>query len=395
MKARLVAIVVNSCRVLVGAVYVYSGLSKVFDPAGMEHKLMAYLRQWDILTWTDGTAWLTAMVVALATIEFMLGIWLLIGIRRKFTTKAVTMLTLLFTLLTIYIYIKEPVPDCGCFGDAVKLTHGETLMKNIVLLTLCLPLCFFPLKIAKLIRQRSGWLPSLYAVAFVIACGVYSSSKVPLVDFTSYVPGYSFNAAMEGKFGEKGVTDAFNFAVLDTAGNDITAEVLLDTGYTLLAIAPRLEFAEHGVSDQFEAWYERSKSEPLRFYFLTSSGDSLREAWRDATGADYPMYHTDEGVLEAAAKSSPGMLLLYGDTIVGKWGKHNLPAVQDEQNEPVAMQNLRQKPQNQIEKQVKIGLWLFVPLFFLIFADGLVAGTVKLRRRSLKQLARTRVHSKD
>ncbi len=394
MRSRLATLAVNFCRIVVGATYVASGMSKVLDPAGMEHKMMAYLRQWDILTWTDGTAWLTAMVIALAAAEFMLGIWLLLGIRRRLTSILVTAATFVFTLLTIYIYVKEPVPDCGCFGDAVKLSHGQTLLKNIVLLLLCVPLVAAPLKIVRLIRERSQWMPSLYAAIFVVACGIYSSTYVPIVDFTSYVPGYSFNAAMEGKFGEKGIEDAFNFAVMDSKGNDITPEALLDTGYTFLAISPRLEQADHSVSDRISEIFNGSKAEGYKFYFLTSSDSTAFAKWQDATGAEYTPYHTDEGVLAAAAKTNPGLLLLHGDTIIGKWGKHNLPVLTDEHNKDVPVTKLAQMPQNTPQKLLKIGAWMFIPMIFLIFADSLAAGTVTVRRWRLKRLARVRINSK-
>lgn len=393
MKRWLSALAVNLCRLALGVTYVASGMSKALDPAGMEHKVAAYLRNWDILLWTEGTAWLTAMVIALAATEFMLGMWLLIGMRRRLTTRLVTLFTAVFTILTIYIYIKEPVPDCGCFGDAVKLSHGETLLKNVVLLALCVPPLLRPLKIVRLIRQDSQWMPSLYAAAFVTACGIYSSSYTPLVDFTSYVPGYSFNAAMEGKFGEKGIEDAFNFAVLDTAENDITPDVILGDGYTFLAIATNLERTDRSVSDCIAEIHERAETTgEFHFYFLTASDEAAWEKWKDATDATYSPCHTDEGVLHTAAKTDPGLLLLHADTIVGKWTKNNLPTITDRNNLPVPVQKLTQKPQKTGQKLLKIAAWLFIPVLFLIFADSLAAGTVTLRRRSLKRLARARIN---
>ncbi len=288
MKFRLQIILVNVCRLFVGITFVASGMAKTLDPAGMEHKLLAYLRSWNVFTWTEDTSWLTAMVLTLATIEFLLGIWLLIGMRRRFTTICTALATLLFTLLTIYIYIVSPVPDCGCFGDAIKLSHGETLLKNIVLLALCIPLVVWPLKIIPLLRRKSYWLPSLYAVAFVLACGIYSSNRIPLVDFTSYVPGYAFTAAMEGQYGEKGIEDAFNFAVLDTASNDITPDVIQAQGYTFLVLSANLDQADYSVSDRINEIYRRSQEiADCRFFFLTASDSAAFARWKDRAAAEY------------------------------------------------------------------------------------------------------------
>ncbi|MBR1838220.1 MAG: DoxX family protein [Bacteroidaceae bacterium] len=392
MKKRIALyLIVNIARLVLGATYVFSGLTKAVDPAGMEHKLMAYFRQWDILTWTADSLWLTAIVLLLATVEFMLGIWLLIGIRRRFTSFALAAITAVFTLLTIYIYIKEPVPDCGCFGDAIKLTNGQTLLKNIVLLTLTLPILLYSHAIYRLVRRSTQWLASLVSAVFIVACGIYSSSYVPLVDFTNYVPGFSFNSAMEGKLGEQALEDAFNFAVLDTAGNDITPDVTLSEGYTFLAIAQPLSSTDRSVSDRIAEIYRRAKQQgDCQFYFLTASDSAAFATWRDATDAPYVPHHTDEGVLHSAAKTNPGLLLLHNDTIVAKWGRHNLPNIVDAQNQPVALQKLEQKPQKPTRRLTKLLVALTIPLIFIIFADAIMAGTLTLRRKSLRRMAKQR-----
>ena len=45
-----------------------------------------------------------------------------------------------FTFLTFYSAYFNKVTDCGCFGDAVKLTPWESFTKDIILLVLILVL---------------------------------------------------------------------------------------------------------------------------------------------------------------------------------------------------------------------------------------------------------------
>ncbi|MBP3228034.1 MAG: DoxX family protein [Bacteroidaceae bacterium] len=391
MKRFLTSLAVNVCRTVLGLVFTASGLSKAVDPAGMEHKVSAYLDNWGVLTWTAGTAWLTVAVIALALAEFMLGIALLLGAWRKTVTRLVALATLAFTALTVYIYAREPVADCGCFGEALRLSNGETLAKNVVLCLLCLPPLLRPLAVTPLARRGARGLALLYAAAFLVAVAVRSSVYMPVADFTSYVPGYNFERAMAGELGDKAMEDAFNFAVIDTAGNDVTFDLLADTGYTFVAVIPRLERADRGVSDRIAQLHRQSLRGGFGFAALTSSATEARRVWADATGAEYAFCHTDEGVLEAAARTSPGLLLLHGGTIVGKWGRIGLAQLLTDADGNVSPPKLAQPPYNLGQRLLKIAAWLFIPLIFLIFADKLAAGAVKLRRVSLRRIARSRM----
>ena len=101
---------------------------------GMAHKLHAYATAVG-LSLTDDSVLLQFGAVSLGVVEFILGIYLLIGVHRRLTTIVTALFMLIFTAITVWIYIDNPVADCGCFGDAITLTNGQTLAKNIVLLS--------------------------------------------------------------------------------------------------------------------------------------------------------------------------------------------------------------------------------------------------------------------
>lgn len=100
---------------------------------GMTHKLHAYASALN-LPYSQSMLLLEFAACALGTIEFVLGVYLLLGVHRRWTARITTVFMLVFTALTTWIYIDNPVPDCGCFGDAIILTNAQTLLKNIVLL---------------------------------------------------------------------------------------------------------------------------------------------------------------------------------------------------------------------------------------------------------------------
>lgn len=127
-------VAVNLGRVILGLTFALSGFAKAVDPLGTVYKFQDYLAALDLGN-TVPEALLLLCAVALSTVELAMGVFILLAIWRRKTSKAVTAFMAVMTLVTVWIYVADPVQDCGCFGDAVVLTNGETLLKNIVLLT--------------------------------------------------------------------------------------------------------------------------------------------------------------------------------------------------------------------------------------------------------------------
>ena len=132
------------CRLLLAGTFVFSGFVKIVDPQGMCHKLEAYALAIG-QTFTDSDLTVRFAAGCIGVFEFVLGIYILLGIRRKLTTRITFLFMAAMTALTVWIYLKNPVPDCGCFGEALVLTNGQTLAKNIVLLLCSLFLHFLHL----------------------------------------------------------------------------------------------------------------------------------------------------------------------------------------------------------------------------------------------------------
>jgi hypothetical protein len=76
-------------------------------------------------------------------VEASTGAALVSGVFRKTTAIVTSALILFFTVITLILWIANPVMDCGCFGEAIHLTHGQTLLKNLVLVALAL-IAFIP-----------------------------------------------------------------------------------------------------------------------------------------------------------------------------------------------------------------------------------------------------------
>ena len=170
--------------VLIGFVFFLAGILKIMDPVGARLVVEEYLKFLH-MGWLTGMAGVIASGMAL--LETLLGAALITGVWRKVAGVAVGVMTAFFTLLTFFLYLKNPHMDCGCFGEMIHLTHLQTLLKNIVLLALW-ALAFLPfskLEPTRKVKYVSFPIAAISVCAFLL----YSSLTIPLVDFTPFKPG--------------------------------------------------------------------------------------------------------------------------------------------------------------------------------------------------------------
>ena len=134
---RFIGISVWIARIIVGACFIFSGFAKADDPWGTVFKIEQYLSAWGL---SEPRSLVVAAAFALAGLEFMLGVALILGIYRRIAPKGIALMMIVFLPLTAYIAITSPVDDCGCFGDAWVLSNTATFLKNVVLAALTVPL---------------------------------------------------------------------------------------------------------------------------------------------------------------------------------------------------------------------------------------------------------------
>ena len=124
-------IVTFIARLLVAATFIFSGFVKLVDPLGSAYKFVDYFSA-DVLNLEFLIPYALPFSILLIVTEIMLGVMLLIGFKSKFTAWSLFLMTLLFLFLTWYSAYYDKVTDCGCFGDAIKLTPWETFNKNVI-----------------------------------------------------------------------------------------------------------------------------------------------------------------------------------------------------------------------------------------------------------------------
>lgn len=174
----------QALRWLLGGVFLFSGLVKCVDPVGTSIFVEKYLATYSL----EAILYLALpLAVLLATVEVMLGVMLIIGVLRKYVALATTIFLTLFTLITLLSATVLPIGDCGCFGDAVKLTPWQTFAKNLLLLPAAIWLW------RNTVDKPHAWsrvaVVVVAAVALPMALNLYSLRYLPLVDFMPYKLG--------------------------------------------------------------------------------------------------------------------------------------------------------------------------------------------------------------
>ncbi|MCR5680275.1 MAG: triose-phosphate isomerase [Prevotella sp.] len=173
----------------------------------------------------------------------------------------------------------------------------------------------------------------------------------------------------------------------DAAMRDITDEVLSDSGYTFLLVAPYLEKADDSRLDLINELYEYSLDHGYRFYCLTASLRKGRDAWREKTGAEYPFCQTDPITLKTVIRSNPGLVLMKDGRVIRKWSHNDLPDLTaDDTAKPLEQLAIGQVPQDSVPgKILKIVLWFVLPLMLLVIADRTWMWTRWIRRKKQRR----------
>ena len=217
------------CGFLCGFVFFISGILKLMDPVGAGLVMKEYLDFLHIgfLSWAA-----KGLGVGFALLETIIGTALITGVWRKLTAIVAWTLQGFFTVLTLILVIFNPVMDCGCFGEAIHLSHLQTFIKNIILCAL-LSFAFIPLRNLGRPKPRKFVSFGIVTVS-VLAFTVYSLMYIPLDDFTDFKPGVGLEAAAEGDGGAEVYESVFVYEK-DGRQQEFSLEELPDSTWTYVS----------------------------------------------------------------------------------------------------------------------------------------------------------------
>lgn len=411
-KDKVVKTAVEVSRLILGCTFVFSGFVKAVDPMGTNYKIEDYLSAFGF---TSTTILSLSASFFLCGIEFILGAFMLMGIYRKVNSRLLFLVMIFMTILTLYLAIANPVKDCGCFGDALKITNWQTFFKNVILLTLSFITLRNNHRVTNFFTGKTYWLATLFIISFIALFMLRNYYFDPVFDFRPYKIGTDIPKQMsvpEGKgrkeettlvYSKDGKEKKFtqedypwqdttwtfvrmdskiisegdspdikdfqlNQLIIDSDKNtiigeqDITQQILSDTGYVFLMISPSLAKIREEHLSEFEDIANYANDNRYGFYCLTASVTDEILAWRNEEAVDYTFCRTDERVLKTIIRTNPGLLLLKKGIIYNKWSDTTVPS-EGELNAPLEQLPLG-KPVDREEKD-KYNLIYICAIFIL------------------------------
>jgi uncharacterized membrane protein YphA (DoxX/SURF4 family)/peroxiredoxin len=350
--------IVNISRLLVGVLFIISGLIKLNDPLGFSYKLQEYFSA-DVLNIPFLEPYALGISIFVVVFEVVLGVFLLIGYKPKFTVWSLLLMIVFFTFLTFYSAYFDKVKDCGCFGDALKLTPWESFTKDIILLFFILILFFGIKHVKPLLGKLPTTVIALLSFIFSLWFGYYVLMHLPVKDFRAYKIGdnlidnmsipddapkaiqefiWTFNIngeekefvtngsypQVEGDYVSvktKVIKEGYEPPILDFSiesdEGDITQEILLKEKL-IMFVSYNLDTAEKEGLQKIKALSDEAIKKGYTVIGLTSSGTNSQQRIKKEYKLNFEFYISDEKALKTVVRSNPGVLELNKATVKQK-----------------------------------------------------------------------------
>ncbi|NHE57645.1 BT_3928 family protein [Cyclobacterium plantarum] len=347
-------------RLLVGGLFVFSGLIKVNDPVGTSIKMQEYF---DVFS-TDISpifeplkAIALPIAVILVILEVALGIMVLVGWKVRTGIYLLLLMILFFTFLTFYSAYYNKVTDCGCFGDAIKLTPWESFYKDIVLLVLIVFMVVFRKQLPEGKTAIGKWLTvGSFVLSLVLA--VYAIRNLPFIDFRAFKEGVNIPRAMEpsanleysylmrkdGKTVEfdqypsdesyefvemnlknpEALPKISDFAIWNDNG-DHTQQML--SGKKLLIFSHSIQKMDLSLEqmEKISGLINAFQGSDVQVALVAASSEAEMEQFLKDNGIQIGYYMADATVVKTIVRSNPGLVFLEEGTVLGKFHFRNTP----------------------------------------------------------------------
>ena len=351
------------CRWAVGLVFLFSSFVKGVDPMGTAFKMQEYMTAWSIgsLTFEWALPLADFLSVVMICAEFLVGVLLITNAYRRLSAWMLALMMLFFTVTTLVDAITNKVTDCGCFGDAVKLTNWQTFWKNVVI---DVPTVWIFLTRNLRYRRRfeRDGLIFIFAAAAMVVFEIYNIKHEPVIDFRPWKIGNKM-MDLESEEGMKsyvtyrskvtGESDEFEsaqlmerladsawaaewewessrvvdpreiaapgFSMLDLEGEDRAMELLpAEDGMIVVTVHHIDKVRDNGIVEVKRA-VALAEDNGIQIVMLTSALPEEVQAWmadNDISGLDY--FFADATAIETMMRGNPGFMYVKNATVIDK-----------------------------------------------------------------------------
>lgn len=350
---------VGLARIIVGLLFIISGLIKLNDPVGFGFKLQDYFAP-EVLNLEFLMPFALPMALILVIVEVLLGVALLLGYLKRLTVWLLMLMIVFFTFLTFYSAYFEKVTDCGCFGDAIPLTPWESFYKDVILLILIIILLVGQRYIQPIFAKGTRSILIMVTLVFCLGLGYYVLQHLPVIDFRAYKIGKNIKEGMEvpedapkpvyeyrWKFNVDGVEEVIvtqgdypsvegEFIDVDTKlikkgyeppihdfsierdDEDYTGE-FLEKENLIVIIAYSLGNTEHAGYPAIKGITDMALEKGYEVIGLSASSQERTEELIAKHDLNFQFYFCDETTLKTIVRSNPGILELNRGTIKQKF----------------------------------------------------------------------------
>lgn len=344
---------VVSLRIVVGLLFVFSGFSKLVDPWGFIFKLEDYMAALEL---TEPRTLLLVAAIGLSGFEMMAGFFLMTGCYKRMSPWLLTALMAVMLPLTLWVWIADPVADCGCFGEALTISNAATFWKNVVLTAALVYLCVNNRFYKKdLYRPAIQWLVCVVLMLYSLFIGLYGFNIQPFVDFRPYPVGTDLASLLTGddddsaegiefiyeKDGERksfgidnlpdstwtfvdrkvianGGSGEGAFAIYDGDEN-VASEVIASEGEQLIVVIPeaiRADISYTYNANEFNKAINRDGGSMIGL--IAASPEKIAE-WTDLSMSDYPYYTVEDTSLKQLVRGTMSLIYLRDGIIRWKY----------------------------------------------------------------------------
>ena len=416
--------IVGLLRVAVGGLFVMSGLVKGIDIWGFAFKIQEYFTVWHFqLT----HSLYVAIAVALSLAEFIGGLMLLLGCYRRISVWLLTAMMAVMLPLTLYIFVADPVADCGCFGDFWVLSNGATFFKNLLITAALVYLIVYNRKVRGLVSPLIQWTAAAAGTLYLLIIAVVGYIVQPLADFRSFPEGTSLietaadslDSPIEFVYEKNGEESVFtednlpdstwtfverrdpagassksvgeSSLVLYDGDEDVTEDAIPEEGKLMIITVPDFDRANIAYTYTVNELQRIVNAVGGELIEVVPADSARLEYWRDMSMASYPIYEADGTTIKELARGE--MAAVYVEDGVVSW-KRSLSSIDTE-----SLQQIK-SPQAAIDSLRfnggKLFGWLtFLLALFLLVVILLDNSIVILWRRRLRRLLKERQKTED
>ena len=344
-------------RILIGVLFIYSGIVKGVDPLGTQFKIEDYFFAYG-MPWAAPYA--LVLSVLLNAVEFSMGALLLLKIKMKYVSVLSLLMMVMFTITTLYDALYSPVPDCGCFGDALIISNWQTFYKNIVINALIIMVFIrrsdFSEYKSKVI-EYSGVLIVVFGFMFF---EMYNINNLPFMDFRAWkvenrlipidpkpvkyfltyenketgatkeylskeLPWKDSVFVADWKYAstreiDPNIVDMNTFPMINPEGIDHSKQIVAYEGYTFIFVVYDIEKISYETANEFKVLLESSMNKGIRSVVLSSDlPEDFDEFMTKYKIKDIKVYNSDDTSLKAAIRSNPGLIVVKNGEVVKKY----------------------------------------------------------------------------